>query len=151
MPQSLSQIYLHIVFSPKNRAPYLSDPIALSRMHGYLLGACRNLGAPSLQIGGIADHVHLLCNYGRELTVSNLVMELKRESSKWIKTIDNSLNDFHWQSGYGAFSVSPSHVKALKDYIADQEEHHSHESFQDEYRRLLIKYNLEYDERYVWD
>ena len=151
MPQSLAQIYLHVVFSTKNRAPLLQDRVLRDRTHAYLAGTCRNLHSPSLIVGGVADHVHLLLRFGRELTISSLVRELKRESSKWIKGLAPDLTAFYWQQGYGAFSVSPSHVAPLKKYIAAQEERHRRETFQDEFRRLLKKYGVEYDERYVWD
>ena len=151
MSQSLTQIYLHIVFSTKNRVPCLDDKPLRESLHAYLAGTTRNLESPSLIVGGVEDHVHLLCRFSKNLAVAVFIRELKRESSKWLKTKSSALCDFHWQKGYGAFSISPNHVKLLKDYIANQEEHHRRESFQDELRRLLRKYGIEYDERYVWD
>jgi len=151
MSQSLAQIYLHIVFSTKDRRPFLQDPTLRDEAHNYLGGTCNNLGCPVLRVGGTADHVHILCRFGRSISVASLVMELKRESSKWVKTKSDRLADFYWQNGYGAFSVSPGHVEMLRTYIANQEEHHRTETFQDEFRRLLTKYGLEWDERYVWD
>jgi len=151
MPQSLAQLYVQIVFSTKERRSYLKDPTVRQDLHKYLGGTCRNLDCPSLMVGGVDDHVHILCRLSRTCSVSDLVRELKRESSKWVKTQGRELFDFHWQDGYGAFSVSPGHVEALREYIARQEEHHKTESFQDEFRRLLAKYGIEYDERYVWD
>jgi putative transposase len=100
---------------------------------------------------GVEDHVHILCRLSKTRSVSELVRELKRESSKWLKTKGPELADFHWQDGYGAFSISPGHVGKLKEYIATQEEHHRKESFQDEFRRILRLYEIEWDERYVWD
>ena len=102
-------------------------------------------------MGGVEDHVHLLCRYGRTITISNLLKGLKQQSSKWIKGKDRSLENFYWQEGYGAFSTIPKRLPALRRYIATQEEHHKNEDFKDEYRRLLKVYNVEYDERYVWD
>lgn len=151
MSQSLAQIYLHVVFSTKNRQAYLRRKELRQEMHRYLGGACRNLESPSLQIGGVEDHVHLLCRLSKKMSVSSFVGEVKRESSKWIKTKAATLEGFHWQDGYGAFSLSPSHVEAVTEYIANQEQHHREESFQDEFRRLLKKYGIAYDERYVWD
>ena len=151
MPQSLAQIYLHIVFSTKDRRPTLQDAAIRDEMHNYLGGICNNVGCPILRVGGTADHVHLLCRFGRTITVADLVQKLKRESSKWVKAKSPSLFDFHWQSGYGAFSVSPAHVEASRTYIATQEEHHRVVTFQDEFRRLLKKYGMEWDERSVWD
>jgi REP element-mobilizing transposase RayT len=101
--------------------------------------------------GGTDDHIHILCKLSRTLAVADLLQELKRSSSKWIKEQKSCLAGFHWQDGYGAFSISPSHVDVLKRYIANQTKHHRQETFQDEFRRLLKKYDIEYDERYVWD
>ena len=151
MPQSLAQIYLHIVFSTKDRRPLLADATIRDEMHHYLGGICNNLECPILRVGGVADHVHILCRFGRTISVAELVQEVKRESSKWVKTKSDLLQDFHWQNGYGAFSASPARVEPLRTYIATQEEHHRAVSFQDELRRLLKKYGLECDERYVWD
>ncbi|MEZ6054516.1 MAG: IS200/IS605 family transposase [Planctomycetaceae bacterium] len=151
MPQSLAQIYLHIVFSTKDRRPFLQNESLRDELHKYLGGICRKLGAPSLIIGGVEDHVHLLCRFSRTLTVADLVRDLKRDSSKWIKPKEAGVKTFDWQSGYGAFSVSPSHVEALTVYIANQIEHHRSETFQDEFRRLCQKYGVAVDERYVWD
>jgi REP element-mobilizing transposase RayT len=151
MSQSLARIYLHIVFSTKNRKPFLTDKTRRGQCHAYLAGTCHNRGSPSLIVGGTEDHVHILCMLSRQESVAVLVRELKRESSKAIKQKCPGLREFYWQSGYGAFSVSPAHVEILKKYIVDQEAHHRKQSFQDEYRRLLRKYGLEYDERNVWD
>ena len=151
MPQSLAQVYLQVVFSTKHREPFLADPGLRERTHAYLVGTCRNLDSPSIAVGGVADHVHILCRLGKTMSVSELVRELKRESSKWLKEQSAALSGFYWQNGYGAFSVSPGHVDRLVEYIAGQEDHHRHEGFQDEFRRLLGVYDLEYDERYVWD
>ena len=107
MPQSLAKVYLHVVFSTKNRAPFLMDANLRQETHAYLAGACQNLGAPSIIVGGVADHVHILCFMSRTLTMADFIGELKRESSKWLKTKANHLADFHWQSGYGIFSVKP--------------------------------------------
>ncbi|MGQ0635765.1 MAG: IS200/IS605 family transposase [Planctomycetaceae bacterium] len=151
MPQSFAQIYLHVVFSTKGRTPYLQDRAIRDELHRYLGGTCNNLGCPVLRVGGVADHVHILCLLGRTITISDLVKELKRDSSQWLKTKGPALAEFYWQNGYGAFSVSPSHVEDVREYIAKQEEHHRVTTFQDEFRRLLKKYGVEWDERYVWD
>lgn len=151
MPQSLAQIYLHIVFSTKERKTFLKDKALRIGLHKYLFGICENLKCPSLQIGGVEDHVHILCRFGRSIEVEELLRDLKRDSSVWIKQQPGAPSDFYWQSGYGAFSVSPSHIDPLIQYIANQEEHHHQESFQDEFRRLCKLYGVEIDERYVWD
>lgn len=151
MPQSLRQIYVHLVFSTKHREPFLLDPAIREETHAYLVGACRNWNCPSLQVGGVADHVHVLCRLSRSVTISDLVRELKRGSSKWLKERWPQFSSFYWQNGYGAFSISPGHVEALCGYIANQERHHQNESFQEEFLRLLKLHSLEYDTRYVWD
>jgi putative transposase len=151
VPQSLSQIYLHIVYSTKDRRPFLRDPLIRNETHDFLGGTCNDLGCPVLRVGGVADHVHILCRFGRSISVSDLIKELKRKSSLWIKTKSAGTKDFYWQNGFGAFSVSPGHVNGLIDYITNQEEHHRKETFQEEFRRLLTKYGLEWDERFVWD
>jgi REP element-mobilizing transposase RayT len=151
MPQSLVQIYLHIVYSTKLRRGFLKDPEFRQRTHAYLAGICNNLKCPALIVGGVEDHVHILCRFAKTITVADLLRDLKRDSSKWVKDEQPALAEFHWQLGYGAFSVSPSDVEALQRYIANQEEHHRQETFQDEFRRLCKKYGLEIDERYVWD
>jgi len=145
------QIYVHIVFSTKNRQPFLSDREFRARTHAYMVGICKNLESPSLLIGGVEDHVHILCRHSKSGDVSTLVRELKRDTTKWIKKNNPQLQDFYWQAGYGAFGVSATHIKRLKDYIATQEEHHKKVSFQDEFRRICRKNGLVIDERYVWD
>ena len=149
MAQSLAKVYLHIVFSTKRRRPLLIDEAVRKQCHAYLAGACKARGSPSLIVGGVADHVHILCTLARDESISVLIRELKRESSKAMK--EKGLSSFYWQAGYGAFPISPSHVAAVKQYIKDQESHHRKESFQSEFRRLLKKYEVEYDERFVWD
>lgn len=151
MPQSLVQIYAHIVFSTKNREPFLQDPTFRERTHGYLTGICHGQECPSIQIGGVADHVHILCRLSKNLDVASLIRELKRDSSKWIKENNTDLHHFYWQSGYGVFSVSPAHAPGLTEYIQHQEQHHNQETYQDEVRRLCKKYDMILDERYAWD
>jgi putative transposase len=151
MPQSLVQLYVHLIFSTKHRQPFLTDPAFRDRTHAYLAGVCKNQDSPALKIGGVADHVHILCRLGSTHDVATLIRELKRGSTKWIKECEPRLAEFAWQAGYGAFSVSPSHIDALLAYIANQEEHHRTETFQDEFRRICLKYSVPIDEQYVWD
>lgn len=151
MPQSLVKIYVHLVFSTKNRRAFLRDVAFRERTHRYLAGICENLDAPAIAVGGVEDHAHLLIRLGKTIDVASLVRDLKRDSTKWIKVEEPTLRDFHWQQGYGAFSISPSHVDALVKYIAEQVEHHCQESFQDEFRRLCDKYGVQVDEQYAWD
>ncbi len=151
MAQSLAEILVQIVFSTKNRFPFLTEKEIREEMHAYLGGICRNLGCPALIVGGVADHSHILCRLNRTLSVADFVGEVKRESSKWVKTKGNILTKFGWQNGYGAFSVEQSEVERVKAYIRDQERHHRTKTFQEEYRTFLKVYGIEFDERYVWD
>ena len=151
MSQSLVQIYMHFVYSTLHRKPFLKDYEFRGRVHSYLAGTCKNLNCPALIVGGVEDHVHILCRLGKTIGIAELIRELKRNSSKWIKSERPRLAGFHWQKGYGAFSISPSHVDALARYIANQDEHHRRETFQEEFRRLCRKYGLEIDEKYVWE
>jgi putative transposase len=151
MPQSMVQIYLHLVFSTAHRQPFLSDKQFRERTHRYLAGACNQTNCPALIVGGVEDHVHLLLRLGSTICIADLIRDIKRESSKWVKIERPDLNQFHWQNGYGAFSISPSHVDGITHYIATQAEHHQRESFQDEFRRLCAKYGVAIDERYAWD
>ena len=150
MAQSLSNILLHIVFSTKNRRPWIDTSIE-RELFKYLATACNTLDCPSHGIGGADDHIHIACSLSRTVTVSKLVQELKQDSSKWIKTKGERLADFSWQNGYGAFSIGQSQLADLRGYIATQREHHRRISYQDEYRRICEKYGVPIDERYVWD
>lgn len=151
MPQSLSQIYLHLVFSTKHREPFLADRPLRDRTFAYLAGTCDNLACPAVVGGGVADHVHMLCRFGKTIPAADLLRDLKRDSSKWLKEQSSALGAFHWQIGYGAFSISPGHVAAVRQYVERQEEHHATVSFQDEFRRLCQRYGVNLDERYCWD
>jgi putative transposase len=151
MSQSLSRLYLHVVFSTKNRAPFLKDMTLRKEMHAYMTGTLQNIECPALIINGVEDHVHVLCRLSRNVSVAGLLEELKKQSSKWIKTQGPSHQDFYWQAGYGAFSVSESRLPEVRDYIANQEEHHRKITYQDEFRALCRKHGLELDERYAWD
>jgi REP element-mobilizing transposase RayT len=150
MPQSLSRVLIHLVFSTKNRAPDLSPEI-LVELHPYLAGILDNINCPALRVGGVADHVHLFFGLSRTMTIAEVVETVKTSSSKWLKTKDKNLVAFHWQQGYAAFSVSQSDVERVIDYVRDQAHHHEERTFQDEYRMLLERYQVPYDERYVWD
>jgi putative transposase len=150
MPQSLSRILVHLVFSTKNREPVLSAALQ-NELHPYLAGTLDHIDCPSLRVGGVEDHVHLLFGLSRTKTIAEIVETVKTTSSKWIKSKDKRLSSFHWQSGYAAFSGSQSDADLVVAYIADQAEHHRKRTFQDEYRRLLEKYHVAFDERYVWD
>ncbi|MEP6669471.1 MAG: IS200/IS605 family transposase [Chthoniobacter sp.] len=147
----MARVVLHVVFSTKNRVPFLKDSELRARLHGYMAGVMRALGCDPIRVGGVEDHVHILCNLARTIAVAGLVEETKKSSSKWMKEQGATYQDFFWQAGYGAFSVSQSNVEQVRAYIAMQEEHHRKVSFQDELRALFRKHGLEIDERYVWD
>jgi REP element-mobilizing transposase RayT len=150
VPQSLASILVHLVFSTKNREPFLTPEIE-TELHPYMATVLRVVDSPSLTMNGTADHVHILLRLGRTRTIAEVVEEVKTSSSKWIKTKGPRFAGFHWQAGYGAFSIGEPGVPALRRYIANQKEHHRVRTFQEEFRAFLAKYRIEYDERYVWD
>ena len=151
MPQSLAKILIHTVFSTKDRRPYLHDRALRDEMHAYLGGILSNLGCQPIIVGGVADHVHLLSTLARTSTPADMVKEIKRSSSLWVKSKSPQLQAFGWQNGYGVFSLGFSQISDVKRYIANQEEHHRKISFQDELREFLRRYEVEFDERYMWD
>lgn len=151
MPQSLANVVLHIVFSTKHRKPFLQSAELKGTMTAYLVGTLQNLDCPSIIVGVVEDHVHILCNLSRTITIAKLVGELKSSSSERIKQEGPSVADFYWQSGYGAFSVSQSNIPQVKAYIANQEEHHRKMTFQEEFRILCERHGLTIDEQYVWE
>ncbi len=150
MPQSLSKVYVHVTFSTKGRLNLIDEAIQ-ERLFDYLGGICKGLDCNPVKVGGYRNHIHLLCLLSRKITQAEFVEQLKKQSSKWIKTIDNKYANFFWQNGYGIFSVNPSEVEVVEDYISNQKNRHKTRTFEEEFRMFLNKYNLEYDERYVWD
>ena len=150
MGQSLVKNYIHIVFSTKHRVELITPPYE-EELHAYIGGVCKKLECQPIKVGGYTDHVHILCMLSKKIALMNLLEEVKSHSSKWIKTKNESLKNFYWQNGYGAFSVNPSQVEKVISYIENQHEHHRKKTFQEEYRAFLKKYNVEYDERYVWE
>ena len=151
MPQSLAKILVHTVFSTKDRRPFLGDKILREELHRYLDGILTNHDCQPIIVGGVEDHVHILSTLSRTCPAAEMVKEIKRGSSLWLKTKSPDLQDFAWQSGYGIFSIGNSQVESVRNYIAGQEEHHRKVSFQDEFREFLKRYEVEFDERYVWD
>ena len=149
MAQSLSKVYVHITFSTKDRQ-CLIDKNIQDTLFEYLGGVCRGMECNPVQVGGHTDHVHILCLLSRKIAQMDLLEELKKRSSKWMKTQGREYSDFYWQDGYGIFSVNPTQVNVAVEYIKNQEEHHKTVSFQDELRAFLKKYKVEYDERYIW-
>lgn len=139
-----------MVFCTKNRQPVIDDFIE-DELFSYLGGICRNLECNPIQVGGYKDHVHILCLLSKKIALMKLLEEIKSNSSKWIKTKGSEFKDFYWQNGYGAFSVNPTEIEIVKKYIINQKEHHQKRSFQEEYLAFLNKYNIEYDEKYLWE
>ena len=150
MPQSLSLVIVHIIFSTKERAPLL-DADTRRKLHAYLATVARNAGCEAYRVGGVEDHAHLAIRLSRTLSIADLVEELKTSSSKWLKPQSPTLGAFAWQRGYGCFSVGPTDLESLGEYIDRQEEHHQRRTFQEEFRMFLEKYRVEYNEAYVWD
>ncbi len=150
MAQALSNVLLHIVFSTKGRRPWIGEEIE-TELFKYVAGTCRGVGCPSHAIGASDDHIHIACSLGRTMAISKLVEEIKTSSSKWMKAKGVEYAEFAWQNGYGAFLIGQSQLDDLRRYIANQREHHRRASFQDEMRALLARYEVEFDERYVWD
>ncbi len=150
MPQSLARLHIHLVFSTKNREPLITDPVR-DALHAYMATVLQNLGCAPVLINSVEDHIHILFELARTVSVSQAVEEVKKSSSKWIKTQGANFAGFAWQAGYGAFAVSESNVGVVREYIAGQREHHHTKSFQEEYRQFLERHRVAFDERYVWD
>ena len=151
MAQSLAQIYVHIVFSTKDRKPWLRDDGVRDQLYAYMATILRdNVDSPALIINGVEDHVHALVRLSRKFPAMKVIQESKVETSKWAKRQASVASDFAWQAGYGAFSVSASALKQVKKYLQKQQEPHRRMSFQDEFRELCRRHGLELDERYAW-
>jgi REP element-mobilizing transposase RayT len=151
MPQSLARLWTHLIFSTKHRFPFLSDRQLRRDMHGYLATMLRQQDCEPIIVGGVEDHIHGLFALSRKHAIADVVKEVKRTSSKWIKEVAPMQSKFRWQNGYGAFSVSQSDIPEVIEYIERQEEHHKRVTFQDEHRAFLKAYGIDYDERYIWD
>jgi putative transposase len=151
MPQSLAKILVHTVFSTKKRRPFLRDRVVREELHRYLGGILTKLNCQPVVVGGVEDHVHFLCALSRTCEPSAMAKEVKRGSTLWLKSKHNGFEGFAWQNGYGMFSIGFSQVPSVRAYITGQEEHHRKVSFQEEFRLLLRRYEIEFDERYVWD
>ena len=152
MPQSLAKVLVHIVYSTKGRRPWLRDEEVRKQLYAYKATILRdNVDTPALIIGGVEDHIHALCLLSRKFAIKNVIEEAKTETTKWLKKQGTQYADFHWQAGYGIFSVSESNAEQVRQYIADQVRHHKKLTFQDEFRILCERHGIEIDEQYVWD
>ena len=150
MGQSLVKTYVHLVFSTKHRKPLIIPPFE-QELHAYIGAICNELNCQSIIVGGYTDHVHVLYKQSQRIALMKLVEEVKKRSSKWMKSKHPLLSNFYWQTGYAAFSVDPKKVDGLIYDIAHQHEHHSKDDYKSEMRRMLIEHFMEFDERYIWD
>jgi REP element-mobilizing transposase RayT len=132
MAQTLTRLLVHAVFSTKNRT-HLIKPDIEQELYAYIGGICRNANSPLLSAGGTANHLHLLISFSKSLAVADLMMDVKKDSSKWIKTKGPHFHGFRWQEGYGAFTIGESQVDDVKRYIARQKEHHRTITFEQEF------------------
>ena len=148
MPQSFVQIYVHIVFHTKDNVMLIREDLK-NELYSYLGGILKNYKSIPLQIGGTSDHIHILCTLPKTMALADLTEEVKKSSSKWVKTKGIQYSDFYWQDGYGGFSVSNSVVDSVKKYILNQKKHHEKVSFMDEYKNLLKAYGIPYEDRYL--
>jgi putative transposase len=151
MPRSLAKILLHTIFSTKERRPFLQEAKLRDQLHYYLGGILKRLDCQPVIVGGVADHVHLLAVLSRSIQVAQMVKELKRSSSLWIKAQEPGLRTFAWQNGYGAFSIGFSQLEEVRHYTARQQDHRQKLNFQDEFRLFLKRCQIAFDERHVWD
>lgn len=149
MAQTLVNLLVHVIFSTKNREHFITTEIE-PELFAYIGGILNNNGCRLLDAGGTADHVHLLVSQSKNIALSSLMKDMKKDSSSWIKTKGNEFRNFHWQDGYGAFSLGVAEIGSLKKYIAGQKEHHRKRSFQEELIEFLNEYGIQYDERYLW-
>ena len=151
MSQSLVKNLIHVIFSTKDRRSLLDDPHVRIEMNAYMMEICTQLKCPAIIANGSENHIHLLCSLSKNISGSNLIKEVKRVSSIWIKTKGSEYKEFYWQGGYAYFSVSPKDVDAVVKYIGNQEDHHKIVNFKDELRAFLMKYEVTFDENYLWD
>ncbi|MBI1763206.1 MAG: IS200/IS605 family transposase [Acidobacteria bacterium] len=149
MPQSYVNLLYHLVFSTKERQPLITEAYQ-PRLYEYLGGTIRGLGGVALEINGVEDHVHVLAKLRQDKAVSEVLRDLKANASGWLHAVFPELQQFAWQNGYGAFTVSTSQVAAVRRYIANQKAHHQQQSFEEEFVQLLKLHDVEYDERYLW-
>jgi REP element-mobilizing transposase RayT len=150
MPQSLARLHIHLIFSTKGRIALITDAIRPD-LHAYMAKVLQEIGCTPILVNSVEDHVHIPFDLSRTLSVSQTVEEIKKSTSKWMKTQGAAFTNFAWQAGYGAFAVSESKVGTVRAYVANQREHHRKVTFQGEYREFLERHRIPYDDRYVWD
>ena len=150
MAQSLSKILLHVIFSTKNRTKLILSEFE-NELHGYIASICRAYKSNAYKVGGTENHIHIACSLSRTITVAKLLEEVKKNSSKWIKDKSPRCSMFSWQAGYSVFSLGQSQLNTLIKYIDNQKEHHKSKTYKEELLEILKKYEIEYDERYLWE
>ena len=148
MPQSLTQLYSHTIFTTKNRHPFINQNIKF-QLYYYIIGILNSHNSPPMAIGGTEDHIHILHRLSKKHPPCKTIEKSKTQSSHWMKS--KGIINFYWQGGYGSFSVSPERIQIIKNYIINQEEHHKKESFREEYKKILKQYNIPINEKYLWD
>ena len=149
MAQTLTRLLVHVVFSTHDRRNLITPEIEPT-LHSYLAGTCRNMESPSLAVNGTENHIHLLISLSKNIALADLLMNVKKDSSKWTKTQGHDHRDFHWQDGYGGFSVGESQVPTVIEYIRTQKEHHEQMFIEDELIKLAQRYGVQYDPKYIW-
>ena len=149
MAHSFCKIYIHAIFSTKDRTRWLDDTVR-ARVHAYIASVARTEGCPFVVVGGAEDHVHILMDIGKNVKPVDLIAKIKTTSSSFVKTLGADYRNFYWQGGYGMFSVAPTRVADVSSYIERQMEHHRKQTFRDEFLAFLSRYEIEYDERYIW-
>ena len=150
MPQSLSQTFIHIIFSTKHRRPFITPDVE-GELHALIASICNSLHCPAKRVGGYLDHIHILCLLSKNISIAHLLKEVKQNSSILLKKHHPNLKDFYWQGGYAVFSVEQRNLDIVIDYITTQREHHAIRTFQTELRDILNQNNMAFDERYIWD
>jgi len=149
MGQSLSQLYVHLVFGTKGRYPFIKEEVEAA-LHAYMAGIFKNLESPAIKINSVPDHIHILFRLSKNHALAKVVENVKKDSSKWMK--GNGVKGFSWQIGYGAFSVSASKVDVVTKYILNQKEHHKKQSFREEVEEFVREYDvIAYEPQYFWD
>ncbi len=150
MPSTYTNLLYHVVFSTKDRIPLIKEEFQ-EELYRYVGGIIRAEGGVQLEIGGVADHIHILAKIKPAIAVSEMLAKVKANSSKWVNDHKTQMRKFGWQEGYAAFTVSESQVPAVREYIQNQDEHHRKQTYQEEFVALLERYGIEYDPRYLWD
>lgn len=150
MAQSLSKLFVHIIFHIKNPEAFIRKDDK-TKLYAYIGAILKDNDSIPIIINGVENHVHIFCVMSKNISLAKLVEEIKRHSSRWLKTISRHYLNFAWQGGYAGFSVSPSLHSKTKEYISNQEKHHRKMSFKEEYILFMKKYGVDYNEKFIWN